>query len=413
MKTHFTHIRNLLQVRKTKEIIVSGSDMSNLPQIENAYLSIEDDKILDYGPMSDFKTDNYNNCIDLSGKIVLPTWVDSHTHLVYAGTREGEFRDRIQGLSYQEIAEKGGGILNSAEKLRHTSEDELFEVAFQRLQNLIRLGTGAIEIKSGYGLTHEGEIKMLNVIQKLKDQSPIPIKATYLAAHALPKGFRKNKSAYIDSIVNKTLPVVAKNNLADYIDVFCEKGYFDLEDTGRILNAAKEFGLKPKIHVNQFNAFGGIQKAVEHEALSVDHLEELSEDDILALKSSKTLPVALPGCSFFLSIPYTPARKLIDSGLPLVLASDYNPGSSPSGNMNFVLALACIKMNVLPEEAINAATLNAAAAIELSESVGSICKGKSANFIITKPIPSYAYLPYEYAGNHIEQVWINGQKYES
>ena len=410
MKTHFTHIKNLLQVRDQDEAIVSGKAMSSLPQIQNAYLSIENDKILDYGPMSEFNAENHEKCIDLSGKIVLPTWIDSHTHLVYAGTRESEFKDRIHGLSYQEIAEKGGGILNSAEKLKNTSEDELFDEAFQRLQNLIRLGTGAIEIKSGYGLTHEGEIKILNVINRLKHHSPIPIKITYLAAHALPKAYKDNKTAYIDSIINKTLPEVAENNLADYIDVFCEKGYFDLEDTERILKAAKTYGLKPKIHVNQFNAFGGVQKAVDYEALSVDHLEELTDDDISALQNSKTLPVALPGCSFFLGIPYTPARQLIDNGLPFVLASDYNPGSSPSGNMNFIVALACIKMNMLPEEAINAATINAAAAIELSDAVGSICKGKSANFIITKPIPSYTYLPYAYGENHIEQVWINGQK---
>ena len=410
MKTHFTNIKNLLQVRNHDETLVSGKAMSSLPQIENAYLSIENDKVLDYGPMSEFKTENHKKCIDLSGKIVLPTWVDSHTHLVYAGTREGEFKDRILGLSYQEIAEKGGGILNSAEKLKHTSEDELFDQAFKRLQNLIRLGTGAIEIKSGYGLTHEGEIKMLKVINRLKHHSPIPVKITYLAAHALPVAFKYNKSAYIDNIINKTLPEVAENKLADYIDVFCEKGYFDLEDTGRILKAAKKFGLKPKIHVNQFNAFGGVQTAVDYEALSVDHLEELTQADIKALKSSKTLLVALPGCSFFLGIPFTSARQLIDNGLPLVLASDYNPGSSPSGNMNFVVALACIKMNMLPEEAINAATINAAAAIELLDSVGTISKGKIANFIITKPIPSYTYLPYAFGENHIEQVWINGQK---
>ncbi len=410
MKTHFINIKNLLQVRTENETIVSGKNMSKLPQIQNAYLSIENDEIIDFGTMSEFETNSKDNCIDLSGKIVLPTWVDSHTHLVYAGTRESEFKDRIEGLSYQEIAEKGGGILNSADKLQQTSEKELFNQAFERLQNLIKLGTGAIEIKSGYGLTHDAEIKMLRVIQKLKDHSPIPIKVTYLAAHALPKSFKNNKTAYIDSIIDKTLPEVAKHNLADYIDVFCEKGYFDLHDTERILEAAQKYGLRPKIHVNQFNAFGGVKKAVDFNALSVDHLEELKEDDILALKNSNTLPVALPGCSFFLSIPYTPARQLIDNNLAVVLASDFNPGSSPSGNMNFVVALACIKMNMLPEEAINAATINAAAAIEISNSHGSIAKNKKANFIITKPISSFTFLPYSFGENNIEQVWINGQK---
>jgi len=410
MKTHFVNIKNLLQVRETNDNLVSGQQMAHLPQIENAYLSIENEKIIDYGLMSEFNADKNNHCIDVSGQIILPTWIDSHTHLVYAGTREGEFKNRIQGLSYQEIADKGGGILNSANKLQHTSEEDLFKQAFERLQNLIKLGTGAIEIKSGYGLTHEAEIKMLRVIKKLKQHSPIPIKVTYLAAHALPLEFKDNKTVYIDSIISKTLPEVAKNNLADYVDVFCEKGYFDLLDTERILKAAKTFGLKAKIHVNQFNAFGGVQKAVDFDALSVDHLEELTKDDVVALKSSRTLPVALPGCSFFLSIPYTPARQIIDSQLPLVLASDFNPGSAPSGNMNFVVALACIKMNMLPEEAINAATLNASAALELSDSLGSISIGKKANFIITKPINSYSFLPYSFGENHIEQVWINGQK---
>ncbi|MGX1024140.1 imidazolonepropionase [Psychroflexus sp. MBR-150] len=410
MKTHFTHIKNLLQIRKPNDNLTSGKAMSYLPQLENAYLSIENEHITDYGLMSEFKANKSDRCIDVSGQIILPTWVDSHTHLVYAGTRESEFKDRIQGLSYQEIANKGGGILNSANKLQNTSEEDLFQQAFARLQNLIKLGTGAIEIKSGYGLTHDAEIKMLKVIQKLKRHSPIPIKVTYLAAHALPLEFKDNKTAYIDGIIHKTLPEVAKQNLADYVDVFCEKGYFDLVDTERILKAAKEFGLQAKIHVNQFNAFGGVQKAVEFDALSVDHLEELTKDDIKALQNSQTLPVALPGCSFFLGIPYTPARQIIDSDLPLALASDFNPGSAPSGNMNFVVALACIKMNMLPEEAINAATLNAAAAVEMSASLGSITIGKKANFIITKPINSYNFIPYSFGENHIEQVWINGQK---
>jgi imidazolonepropionase len=413
MKTHFINIKNLLQVRETKISFVKGKAMSVLPNIENAFLSIENEKIIGFGPMKDFNYNSTDKKINLKGKMVLPTWVDSHTHLVYAGTRESEFEDRIKGLSYQDIAEKGGGILNSAEKLIHTSETELFKQSKERLDNLIAMGTGAIEIKSGYGLTHDAEIKMLSVINKLKDYSPIPVKITYLAAHALPKDFKDNKEGYIKSIVEKTLPCVAKNQLADYIDVFCEKGYFDLNDTEEILEASEKYGLKPKIHVNQFNAFGGVELSTRYKALSVDHLEELSAEDIAALKKSNTMPVALPGCSFFLSIPYTPGRLLIDNDLPLTLASDYNPGSSPSGNMNFVVALACIKMNLLPEEAINAATINAASSLEISDSVGSISIGKLANFIITKPIPSYTFIPYSFGENHIEEVWINGKPFKA
>jgi imidazolonepropionase len=411
MKTHFIHIKTLVQVRDQNTKLVKGKDMAYLPCIENAFLSIESGKISDYGPMEKFNKKSSGKHINVEGKIILPTWVDSHTHLVYAGTREGEFKDRIKGLSYQDIAERGGGILNSAKKLQETSEDDLFEQAKSRLHNLIKLGTGGIEIKSGYGLTHEAEIKTLRVIQKLKAYSPIPIKVTYLALHALPKEFKNKKDVYIDGIIKETLPYVVEHKLADYIDVFCEKGYFDLKDTERILKAAQSFGVKSKIHVNQFNAFGGVKLSTDYNALSVDHLEELKDEDITALKNSKTIPVALPGCSFFLSIPYTPARVLINNNLPLALATDYNPGSSPSGNMNFVIALACIKMNMLPEEAINASSINAAAAIELSDELGSITKEKTANFIITKPIPSYTYMPYAFGENHIDEVWINGKPY--
>lgn len=413
MKKHFINIKKLVQVRTSNEKLLKGKDMANMPCIENAFLSIEDDTILDYGPMADFNPTTTEECMDLTGKLLLPTWIDSHTHLVFAGTREGEFKDRIKGLSYQEIAEKGGGILNSAKKLQETSAEELLDQAVKRLDRLIKLGTGAIEIKSGYGLTHDAEIKMLKVIKQLKDLSPIPIKVTYLAAHALPAEYKSDKCAYIEKVVQQTLPYVANYNLADYVDVFCEKGYFDLEDTEQILKAAKPFGLKPKVHVNQFNAFGGVQKAVEYHALSVDHLEELQEDDLTALKNSETIAVGLPGCSFFLNIPYTPARQIIDYNLPFALASDFNPGSSPSGNMNFVLALACIKMNLLPEEAINAMTINAAYAMEVSRDLGSITKGKLANFIITNKISDYTYMPYAFGENTIEQVWINGKPYKS
>jgi len=411
MKQHFINIKKLVQVRAGNVKLVKGKDMANLPCIENAFLSIENNIISDYGPMTDFDLETTEECIDLTGKLLLPTWVDSHTHLVFAGTRETEFKDRIQGLTYQEIAEKGGGILNSAKKLRITSSEELLDQAIKRLDRLIKLGTGAIEIKSGYGLTHDAEIKMLKVIKQLKDLSPIPIKVTYLAAHALPTEHKSDKSGYIDKVIKHTLPYVANYNLADYIDVFCEKGYFDLEDTERVLKAAQPFGLKPKIHVNQFNAIGGVKKAVEHNALSVDHLEEFNEMDLMALQGSETMPVGLPGCSFFLSIPYTPARQIIDHNLPFALASDFNPGSSPSGNMNFVLSLACVKMNLLPEEAINAMTVNAAYAMDVSKQLGSITKGKLANFIITNDISDYTYLPYAFGKNHIKQVWINGKPY--
>ena len=413
MKTHFTNIKSLVQVRDDSIVSVKGKDMSNLPCIDNAFLSIKADEILNFGKMEEFQANPDEDIIDLSGQLVLPTWVDSHTHLVFSGTREAEFTDRIKGLSYQEIAAKGGGILNSAEKLNCTSEEDLYHQALESLNQLIALGTGAIEIKSGYGLTHDAELKMLRVIQKLKDNSPIPIKRTYLAAHALPLEFKQRKNEYITSIIEDTLPDVAQENLADYIDVFCEKGYFDIEDTDRILKAAQIHNLKPKVHVNQFNAFGGVQVSVNNNAISVDHLEVLKEQDIEALKSSNTIPVALPGCSFFLGIPYTPARELISANLPLAIASDYNPGSTPNGNMNLILALSCIKMKLLPEEAINAMTINAASAMELSHTLGSITKGKLANFMITKPISSYNYLPYSYGENCIDQVWINGKLFSN
>jgi len=335
---------------------------------------------------------------------VLPTWCDSHTHIVYAGHREQEFVDRINGLSYEEIANRGGGILNSAKQLENTSEDALYEQSVKRVKEVIKLGTGAIEIKSGYGLSLDGELKMLRVINRIKKDFPIKVKATFLGAHAIPKAYKSKPSEYIDLIIDKMLPIIAKEELASYIDVFCEKGYFSVEDTDRILTAAKAYNLTPKIHVNQFNAIGGVQIGVKHNALSVDHLEVLGNDDIAVLKDSKTMPVALPSCSYFLGIPYTPARKLIDAGLPLALATDYNPGSTPSGNMNFVVSTACIKMKMTPEEAINAATLNASYAMGIENQYGSITRGKKANLIITKDVPSYAYLPYAFGTNHIFHV---------
>lgn len=402
------NIRELIQVRDQNTLKVSGKDMQHLPTIKNAFLLIKNGEISDFGRMESCKNMVADKTIDATDKLVLPTWCDSHTHIVYAGNREQEFVDRINGLSYTEIANRGGGILNSAKTLQNTSEDDLYNQSAQRVKNIIKLGTGALEIKSGYGLTLESELKMLRIIKRITEHFPIKIKATFLGAHAFPEAYLNNKKGYIDLIINEMLPKIGKENLADFIDVFCEKGYFSLEDTETILSAGKQYGLIPKIHVNQFNAFGGVAMGVKHNALSVDHLEELTQEDINVLIGSETMPVALPSCSFFLSIPYTPARRIINSGLPLALATDYNPGSTPSGNMNFVVSTACIKMKMTPEEAINAATLNGAYAMGISEEYGSITKGKKANLIITKPIPSYNYLPYSFGENNIETVIIKG-----
>lgn len=399
----------MLQVREQPPKMLSGKAMSELPTIKNAWLLLEGERIMDYGSMDSLADASADEVIDCRGKMVLPTWCDSHTHLVYAGNREQEFVDRINGLSYQEIAANGGGILNSAKKLQNTSEEELYEQSAKRLEEVMALGTGAIEIKSGYGLTTEAEIKMLRVAKKLAENYPIIVKTTFLGAHAVPATYKDNKEAYMDLICEEMLPKIASEGLADYVDIFCEDGYFSVDDTHKLLKAAKPFGLLPKIHVNQFNAIGGVAAGVEHQALSVDHLEILTEEDISALKHSTTMPVALPSCSYFLGIPYTPGRRIIDAGLPLALATDYNPGSTPSGNMNFVVATACIKMKLTPEEAINAATINGAYAMGLSESHGSITKGKIANIIITTEIPSYGYLPYAFGSNLIDAVILNGQ----
>ncbi|MFD0836352.1 imidazolonepropionase [Mariniflexile aquimaris] len=403
------NIKQLLQIHDTSVLKVSGKDMKILPKIENAFLHIEDDKIVAFGKMEDCPSNLKATRLDATGKIVLPAWCDSHTHIVYAGHREQEFVDRIHGLTYTEIANRGGGILNSATVLQNTSEEALYQQSIARLKEVIKLGTGAIEIKSGYGLTPEAELKMLRVIKRIKAEFPLEVKATFLGAHAIPNVYKNDKKGYVDLIIKDMLPAIAHEKLADFIDIFCEQGYFDLEDTDKILGAGKSHGLIPKIHVNQFNAFGGVAIGVKHDAISVDHLEVLNEEDIAALKNTNTMPVALPGCSYFLGIPYTPARKLIDSGLPLALATDYNPGSAPSGNMNFVVSTACIKMNMTPEEAINAATINGAYAMGISENYGSISKGKKANLIITKPIPSYNYLPYAFGENLIETVILNGK----
>ncbi|PHS52228.1 MAG: imidazolonepropionase [Lutibacter sp.] len=410
MTTLITNIKELLQVEITPKEMVCGKEMNILPTLKNAFLLIEDTIIKDFGPMENAPRISVNHTIDASGKILLPTWCDSHTHLVYAGNREQEFVDRINGLTYEEISNNGGGILNSAKKLQATSEEILYNQSAVRIEEVMKLGTGAVEIKSGYGLTKEAELKMLRVVKKLNENYPITIKATFLGAHALPTEFKNNKGAYLDLVINEILPTVAKENLAEFIDVFCETGYFTVDDTERLLKASAKFGLIPKIHVNQFTAIGGVQVGVKYKALSVDHLEELRTEDIEALKSTKTMPVALPSCSYFLSIPYSPARKIIDAGLPLAIATDYNPGSTPSGNMNFVVSTACIKLKMTPEEAINAATINGAYAMGLEKTHGSICKGKKANFIITQQIPSYGFIPYSFGNSHIDNVFLEGKE---
>lgn len=409
MKILIKNIKELLQVRPAGISKVSGAEMASLPKIDHAYLVLENDLISDFGSMDNCPPESGYDVIDAEGSVVLPTWCDSHTHIVYAGNRVQEFVDRINGLSYEEIAHRGGGILNSAKKLQETPEEEIYNQSRKRLEEVMLQGTGAVEIKSGYGLTVEAELKMLRVIKKLSENYPIAIKATFLGAHAFPAEFKENHTGYIDLIVNEMLPAIARENLAEYIDAFLETGYFSVAETERIIEAGKQYGLIPKIHVNQFTAINGIEACVKHGALSVDHLEIVTDEDIAVLKDSITMPVALPSCSYFISIPYTPARKMIAAGLPLALASDFNPGTTPSGNMNFVVATACIKMKMTPEEAINAATLNGAYAMGLSDTHGSITKGKKANIIITKPITSYYQLPYAFGTDLIKQVIIDGK----
>ncbi len=408
MATLFKNIKELIQVRTETISFLSGKEMSELPTIKDAFLIVEDGVIADFGPMDKCPNNNFSTVIDATGKMILPSWCDSHTHIVYAGNREGEFVDRIKGLTYEEIANNGGGILNSAKKLQATSEEDLYRQSKARLEEVIQLGTGAVEIKSGYGLTLDAELKMLRVIKRLKENYTIPIKATFLGAHAVPKEFKNNKDGYLEMLIKDVLPKVAEEKLAEYIDIFCETGYFTVADTERILEAGKKYGLTPKIHVNQFTAIGGVQAGIKYHALSVDHLEEMRAEDIAALQNTKTMPVALPSCSYFLSIPYTPARTMIDAGLPIALATDFNPGSTPSGNMNFVVSTACIKMKMTPEEAINAATINGAYAMGLAHVVGSITKGKQANLILTKPINSYGFIPYSFGVNQIEKVFLKG-----
>lgn len=403
------NIKGLVQAGENIPAVRKGSQMQELDVMEDAYLALEDSEVIGYGLMNDWEgIIDWRDVeiIDAEGCFVLPAFIDSHTHSVFAKTREEEFVDRIHGLSYEEIAAKGGGILNSARKLAALSEDELYEAAKIRVEKIIQSGTGALEIKSGYGLSLEGELKMLRVIKRLKENVPISIKATFLGAHAYPVAFKENKRGYIDLLIDEMLPIIQKENLADYIDVFCERNYFSVEEMEEILKAGIAIGLKPKVHVNQFSILGGVKKAIELGAISVDHLEEIDEQDLEALKNSTSIPTLLPGCSHFLSIPYGDARRIISAGLPLALASDFNPGSSPNYHLMTILSLACVKQKMTPEEAINALTINAAAAVELSETHGKIALGRRSPILMTKEIPSLAYLAYAFGEDHVQRIFF-------
>lgn len=413
MKILLENIKELVQVLEEPLLFRAGVEMSTVKTIRNAFLIIRDELIDEFGRMDELK-DKYMDDdllieIDCSNRLVYPSYADSHTHLVYPGPRENEFVGRIKGLSYEEIARNGGGILNSAKRLHEASEDDLYNSAMARIFEVIKTGTGAVEIKSGYGLNTEDELKMLRVIRKIKETSPICIRSTFLGAHAIPEKYRGNASKYVDVVINEMIPQVAADELADFIDVFCDKGFFSPEDTGRILMAGMKYGLRPKIHANELGFTGGVQVGVKYNALSVDHLEFMGEEEIELLKNTDTMPTVLPGAAFFLNLPLSPVRKMIDSGLPIVLASDYNPGSAPSGNMNFISSLGCIKYNMLPEEVINATTLNAAHAMGLSHCLGSISRGKIANLFITSDVDGIASLPYHFGSNLIETVIISGE----
>ena len=408
-RTLITNIKSLVQVEDTAREAVCGKDMAEVKTIENAYLLIEDDKIADFGTM-DTLSENADLTIDAKQRFVLPSFCDSHTHLVYAGSREIEYIDKIRGLSYEEIAKRGGGILNSAKRLQEASEDELFEDAMQRLEEIISYGTGAVEIKSGYGLTTEAELKMLRVIRRLKEASPLTIKANFLGAHGVPLEYRGRQGDFVNLVIDEMIPQVAKENLAEFIDVFCDTGFFTVEETARMLEAGTKHGLVPKIHANEIYYSGGIEVGVKYGALSVDHLECVGEKEIATLKTSKTMPTILPGAAFFLNMPYSPARKMIEAGLPVAMASDFNPGSSPSGNMQMVLTFACVNYRLTPQEAINATTINSAYAMGISRTHGSIAKGKQANFYITKDIPTIEYIPYYYGTNKVERTFLNGKQ---
>ena len=414
-----TNIKSVVQVEKAPQLKVCGHDMSEIQTIDDAFLYIENGLISDFGVMTDLKTtrilrDNPDvEIIDARGKYVFPSFCDSHTHLVYSGSREMEYIDKIRGLSYSEIAKRGGGILHSAKRLHETSEEELFMQSIKRIDEIISFGTGAVEIKSGYGLNPDDELKMLRVIRRIKDNSPVEVRATFLGAHAIPEEYKSHKDKYVDIVINEMIPVVAAEELADFVDVFCDKGFFSVEDTERILMAGMKYGLVAKIHANELDYSGGIQTAVKYNALSADHLEFTGDNEIKALLGSETMPTLLPGSAFFLGMNDPPARKMMDAGLPLALASDYNPGSSPSGNMKFIMSLGCIKLRMLPAEVINAVTINSAYAMGISGTHGSIAKGKVANVFITKEIPSVEFMPYAFGSNLIETIILKGKIYSS
>lgn len=411
-------IKELVQVEHEPKKWVAGSDMGKIVTISDAFLLLKDGLIAAFGKMEELpakisETDFASaRIMDATGKMVFPSFCDSHTHLVYPASREIEYIDKIKGLSYEEIARRGGGILNSARRMQEISEEELVVSALERLNEIVSFGTGAVEIKSGYGLTTDSELKMLRVIKRLKELSPLTIKVTFLGAHAVPAEYKGKQSDYVDLIINEMIPMVASEELADYIDVFCDRGFFTVEDTDRILNAGMKYGLRPKIHANELDYSGGIQVGVKYNALSVDHLEYTGDAEIEALLGSETMPTILPGAAFFLNMPYAPARKMIDAGLPIAMASDFNPGSSPSGNMQLILSMASILYKMTPEEGINATTINSAYAMDLSEELGSIAMGKKANVFITKPIPTYQYMPYYYGSNKVETVILNGEVQE-
>ena len=410
MSILITNIKELIQVENQAKKWVSGKDMAKIETIKNAWLLTKGDKIVDFGNMNELPKDiKATEAIDATNKMVYPSFVDSHTHLVYPESREIEYVDKINGLTYEEIAERGGGILNSAKKMADISEDQLFEDALKRLNTIIKYGTGAVEIKSGYGLNLQAELKMLRVIKRLKEISPLEIKSTFLGAHAIPAEYKGRQDDYVSMIINDMLPVVAKEQLADYVDVFCDKGFFTVENTDRLLKAAQGFGLRPKIHANELDYSGGIQVGVKYNALSVDHLEFTGEEEIACLLNSNTMPTILPGAAFFLNMIYAPAREMMDAGLPVALASDFNPGSAPSGNMQLITSMGSILYKMTPTEVIHATTINTAYAMGISKDFGSICRGKKANFFITTPMPSLEYMPYSFGDNKVETVVLNGK----
>ena len=411
MKTLIKNIKSLLQVEETPRIKVCGADMAHINHIENAFLIVEDDRIAAFGPMNKLTEQMFDKEVDAMGRMVLPSFCDSHTHMVYAGSREIEYIDKIRGLSYDEIAKRGGGILNSAKRVQEASEQQLYEDAMIRLDQMIRMGTGAVEIKSGYGMTPEAEIKMLRVIRRLRETSPLTIRATLLGAHGIPMEYRGCQEKFVDLVIDRMIPQAADEGLADFIDVFCDAGFFTVEDTDRMLEAGAKYGMRPKIHANEMACSGGIQCAVRHNALSCDHLEYTGDAEIQCLLGSETMPTVLPGAAFFLNMQHAPVRKMMEAGLPVAMASDYNPGSSPSGNMQLVLSFACVNYRMLPEEAINATTINSGYAMGVSDQLGSIAVGKKANFYLTTEIPTYEYLPYAYGENKVFKAFLNGKEY--